>query len=66
MAGAGAGLAGVMRRLRGDHVVAGRVTRQATGEDRDALLDQFMPTYDVAGATMSTFPLGRDHLQSGD
>ncbi len=26
----------------------GRVTRQATGEDQDALLDQFMPTYDVA------------------
>ena len=26
----------------------GRVTRQDSGDDRDALLDQFMPTYDVA------------------
>src|ERR1700674_2573048 len=26
----------------------GQVTRQAGGEDVDALLDQFMPTYDVA------------------
>jgi hypothetical protein len=26
----------------------GRVTRHVGGEDRDALLDQFMPTYDVA------------------
>src|SRR4051794_28430147 len=26
----------------------GRVTRQDSGDDRDALLDQFMPTYEVA------------------
>jgi hypothetical protein len=40
---------GSIRRVRCDGVVSdGHVTDQAGNEDADALLDKFMPTYDVA------------------